>query len=234
LTVVKALGVRQAHVESCSARSEPDFEEKAMIDPQLFFEPGLALHGHKCPAMPLGLRAGAAAMNELGVERAQDKQLLAILELGDDHCSHCFADGVQMITGCTLGKGNITKLGYGKFGLTLVDRTTGRAVRVVPLAEAQNATRQTPFFTDYRLKGVPPSQVPDEVVDPLIQKVLNAPQETILAVGEEFRVDVEKSTETFDSFICENCGENVIETHSRVVGNRKVCIPCQGKLTPQI
>jgi formylmethanofuran dehydrogenase subunit E len=23
---------------------------------------GLALHGHKCPAMPLGLRAGEAAM----------------------------------------------------------------------------------------------------------------------------------------------------------------------------
>ena len=28
---------------------------------------GLALHGHKCPAMPLGLRAGLAAMEALGV-----------------------------------------------------------------------------------------------------------------------------------------------------------------------
>lgn len=205
-----------------------------MIDPKLFFEPGLALHGHKCPAMPLGLRAGAAAMNALGVERAHDKQLFAILELGDEHCSHCFADGVQMITGCTLGKGNIKKLGFGKFGLTLVDRTTGRAIRVVPRAEAQNAMKQTPFFTEYRLKNVPPSRVPDEVVDPLIQKVLNAPQETILMLGEEFRVEVEMSAETFASFVCENCGENVVETYSRVVDNRKVCIPCHARLTAEL
>jgi formylmethanofuran dehydrogenase subunit E len=201
-----------------------------MIDPKLFFEPGLMLHGHKCPAMPLGLRAGAAAMNTLGVERAKDKQLLAILELGDDHCAHCFADGVQMITGCTFGKGNIKKVGYGKFGLTLVDRATGRAVRVVPRADAQNASKQTPFFTEYRTKNVPASQVPDEVVDPLIQKVLNAPQEMILTVGEEFRVDAAKTAETFDTFVCERCGENVVEKYGRVVGAQKVCIPCQDKL----
>jgi formylmethanofuran dehydrogenase subunit E len=203
------------------------FQENDMIDPKLFFEPGLMLHGHKCPAMPLGLRAGAAAMNALGVERAKESQLLAILELGDAHCSHCFADGVQMITGCTFGKGNIKKLGYGKFGLTLVDRTTGRAVRVVPRAEAQNATKKTPFFTEYRLKGVPPSQVPDEVVDPLIEKVLNAPQEMLLVVGEEFRFDAPKSSETFESFVCERCGENVVEKYGRVVGSQKLCIPCQ-------
>jgi formylmethanofuran dehydrogenase subunit E len=205
--------------------------ENDMIDPKLFLEPGLILHGHKCPAMPLGLRAGAAAMNTLGVERAKDKQLLAILELGDDHCSHCFADGVQMITGCTFGKGNISKLGYGKFGLTLVDRATGRAVRVVPRAEAQNATRQTSFFTDYRLKNIPPSRVPDEVVDPLIEKVLSAPQETLLLVGEEFRIDAPKASETFAVFVCESCGENVVERYGRTHGNKKVCIPCKEKLT---
>ena len=42
-----------------------------MVDPREFFEAGLTLHGHKCPAMPLGLRAGAMAMNTLGVERSR-------------------------------------------------------------------------------------------------------------------------------------------------------------------
>ena len=92
-----------------------------MIEAREFLEAGLKLHGHKCPAMPLGLRAGAIAMNRLGVERSRDKQLLALVELGDEHCSHGYGDGVQMITGCTFGKGNIKQLGYGKFGLTLVD-----------------------------------------------------------------------------------------------------------------
>ena len=74
-----------------------------MTHPHVFLEPGLILHGHKCPAMPLGLRVGAAALNKLGVERAKDGQLMALVELGEDHCATCFADGVQMITGCTLG-----------------------------------------------------------------------------------------------------------------------------------
>lgn len=48
-----------------------------MMNAKEFLEAGQMLHGHKCPAMPLGLRAGAAAVNKLGVERAQDGQLQA-------------------------------------------------------------------------------------------------------------------------------------------------------------
>ncbi len=202
-----------------------------MIDPKEFLEAGQQLHGHKCPAMPLGLRAGAAAMNKLGVERSQDGQLLAILELGEGHCAHCFADGIQMITGCTFGKGNIQQLGYGKFGLTLVERATGRAVRVVPKAEAQAATKQTPFFKEYREKGIPASQVPPDVVAPLVEKVMNAPDEAILKVGEVFEHPLPRKSEAFASFVCERCGDMVVEKYGRVVGAQRVCIPCQEALT---
>ncbi len=200
-----------------------------MIEAREFLEAGQLLHGHKCPAMPLGLRAGAAAMNALAVPRAKDKDLLAIVELGDDHCAHCFADGVQMITGCTFGKGNIRKLPYGKFGLTLVDRATGRAVRVVPVARAQMLMKQTKFFQEYRTKGVPASRVPDEVVDPLIDQVMTAPQDQILTVGAEFRTEVEKRPETFATRICQDCGEMVVERYMRVVADKVVCIPCSEK-----
>ena len=201
-----------------------------MIDPKEFLAAGQQLHGHKCPAMPLGLRAGAAAMNKLGVERSQDGQLLALLELGEGHCAHCFADGIQMITGCTFGKGNIQQLGYGKFGLTLVDRATGRAVRVVPKAEAQAASKQTPFFKEYREKGIPASQVPPAVVAPLIDQVMKAPEEAILRVGEVFEHPLEKPSESFATFVCEHCGDMVVEKYGRVVGAQKVCIPCQQEL----
>jgi len=30
------------------------------------YKAGLLLHGHKCPAMPMGLRAGLAALEALG------------------------------------------------------------------------------------------------------------------------------------------------------------------------
>jgi formylmethanofuran dehydrogenase subunit E len=202
-----------------------------MIDPKAFLDAGLTLHGHKCPAMPQGLRAGAIAMNRLGVARSGDKTLLALVELGDHHCAHCFADGVQMITGCTFGKGNIRKLGYGKFGVTLVDTTTGRAVRVVPRAEAQLKTKQTPFFTEYRMKGVPPTQVPDGVVAPLIEMVLNGPEDQLFAVSDVFEYDVPpRPPEIFDAIVCDRCGDMVVETYARLVGDRKVCIPCQSDL----
>ncbi len=197
-----------------------------MIEPKEFLEAGQLLHGHMCPAMPLGLRAGAAAMNALAVARAKDKDLVAIVELGDDHCAHCFADGVQMITGCTFGKGNIRKVAYGKFGLTLVERGTGRAVRVVPRAQAQMAMKQTRFFQEYRMRGVPASKVPDEVVEPLIQQVMTAPQEELLVVGAEFRTEVDKKPETFATRVCQACGEMVVERYMRVAADKVVCIPC--------
>ncbi len=203
-----------------------------MIDPKEYLEAGQLLHGHKCPAMPLGLRAGAAAMNALGVERAKDGQLMALLDLGEGHCAHCFADGIQMITGCTFGKGNIQQLGYGKFGLTLVVRASGRAVRVVPRAEAQGATKQTPFFKEYREKGIPASQVPVDVVQPLIDQVMSAPEDKILVIGEEHQHELPKPSEAFASFVCERCGEMVVETYGRLHGDRKVCIPCQQALLP--
>ncbi len=198
-----------------------------MVDPKVFLDAGLELHGHKCPAMPMGLRSGAIAMNALGVGRSGAKTLLALVELGDDHCAHCFGDGVQMVTGCTFGKGNIRKLGYGKFGLTLVDKRTGRAVRVVPRGEAQMGMKQTPFFTEYRMKGIPPTDVPDEVVDPLIEKVLSGPEDEMFKVSEVFDHDVDVKEEDFTSFVCSHCGDMVVERYGRVVGDEKVCIPCQ-------
>lgn len=198
-----------------------------MIDPRTYLEAGLLLHGHKCPAMPMGLRVGAAALNALGAERARDGQLVALVEIGDHHCATCFADGVQMITGCTLGKGNIIKLHYGKWALTLIERKTGRAVRVSPRAAAMAANRQTDFFQKYRMKGVPASQVPAEVVDPLVERVMNAPAAQLYTVSAVFERRWEEPAHSFDSFVCERCGEMTVEPYGRLLGEQRVCIPCR-------
>ena len=197
-----------------------------MIDPKTYLEAGQTFHGHKCPAMPLGLRAGAAAMNRLGVTRSPDGQLVALVELGDDHCAHCFADGIQVITGCTYGKGNIRQLNYGKWGVTLVDRASGRAVRVVPKAEAMLANKRSEFFTQYREKGIPASQVPAEVVEPMIARVMNAPEEALLTVGTPCDHPLPKKVESFAGFVCERCGEMTVEGYGRPLGDAKVCLPC--------
>jgi len=200
-----------------------------MVDPKEWLEFGQKFHGHKCPAMPNGLRVAAAAMNKLGVERTGDSNLHAILELGDHHCAHCFADGVQVITGCTFGKENIESVPMGKWGLTLIDKKTNRAVRVTPKAESMMATKNTAFFKEYRMKGVPPTKVPVEVVQPLIDKVMNTPDEEMLSISDVFKFDWHEAKGTYEGFVCDECGEMVVEKYGRIKGDKKVCITCANK-----
>jgi len=120
----------------------------------------IAFHGHLCPGIVIGYCAAKLGMRELSAQRAGDEELISIVE--NDTCA---VDAIQVLTGCTFGKGNIRKLHYGKWGLTLIEKRTGRAVRVWPKAEVMAANKQTDFFQQYRIKGIPASEVPDDVVD---------------------------------------------------------------------
>ncbi|GAB4296071.1 MAG: FmdE family protein [Marinilabiliales bacterium] len=200
-----------------------------MINPKDWLEFGQKFHGHKCPAMPMGLRVGAAAMNALGVERAKDGQLIAFVDLGEDHCATCYADGLQVIMGTTFGKGNIKKTHKGKWAVTVVDKATGKAVRVTPKAEAMLANKKTSFFKDYREKGIPASKVPDEVVEPLVINVMNAPDDKLINISEVFDYDFKEQPHSFNSFVCEECGEMTVMEYGRVKEDKKVCIDCANK-----
>jgi len=199
------------------------------IKPLEWLEFGQKFHGHKCPAMPLGLRTGAAAMNALGVERAKDGQVVAFVDLGEDHCATCYADGLQVIMGTTFGKGNIKKTNKGKWSVTLVDRASGKAVRVTPKAEAMLQNKQSTFFKEYREKGIPASTVPNEVVDPLIAKVMSTPQDMLLNISNVFDFKLEPKKDSFNGFVCEECGEMTVEEYGRIKNGKHVCIDCACK-----
>lgn len=193
------------------------------------YKVGLALHGHKCPAMPLGLRAGLAAMEVLGVQHAPDGQLIALVEIDRNHCSTCFADGVQVATGCTFGKGNIRSLGYGKFALTLIDNKTGRSVRVVATQEAMRRSQESEFIK-YRKQGMPASQVDPALVDPLIDRVLAEKTEILFNVEPVKEMKLPPmAPHAFDTILCAECGEVTVERYARVKHGKIVCIPCSEK-----
>ncbi len=197
-------------------------------DMKALLELGLAFHGHKCPAMPMGLRVGQAAMEALGVSHAGNSELVALVELDEDHCATCFGDGIQVATGCTFGKGNIKKLHYGKWGVTLIDKKRGKAVRVAPLAAAMERNRQSEFMAR-RKAGVPPTQIPAEIVDPMVEMVMNAPAEKLMQVGPVVDYEWKDAPHTFDAAVCESCGEMVVERNLRVKSGKIVCIPCAAK-----
>jgi formylmethanofuran dehydrogenase subunit E len=90
------------------------------------FEKSVAFHGHLCPGLATGFRAARVLvlMERLGIRRADDEELVAIVET-----NACGADTIQVMTGCTFGRGNFIFKNYGKHAFTLAARKRGRAVR---------------------------------------------------------------------------------------------------------
>lgn len=199
-----------------------------MEELQELFEIGLKFHGHKCPAMPMGIRAGLAAMRTLGVKRAQDKELIVKSETGKGHAAGCFLDGIMVATGATYGKSNIEKLYYNKMAFTLIDTKTGKAVRVALKPDFFEKALNSPFVQK-RKAGVPPQDIEPEIRDPLVERVLNIPESEFLDIGEVHQVEIKKGKGIFDAKRCEKCGELTFVNKLRVGADGKLlCIPCSG------
>jgi len=199
-----------------------------MKDFQDLLETGIKFHGHRCPAMPMGLRAAMAAMKVLGVERAQDKELYIKAETGKGHAAGCFLDGLMTATGCTYGKSNIEKLYYNKMAFTLIDAQTGRAVRVsLKPGFFENALKSP--FVQKRKAGVPPQDIEPEITDPLVNRIKGLPESEFLDIGDVHSVDVKKGKGVFAAKSCENCGElTFVNKLRQTVDDKQVCIPCSG------
>ena len=75
-------------------------------------------HGHTCMAAKL-------AMQFLEERRALDEELLCITET-----DACCCDTIQVLTGCTFGKGNFICKDIGKMAFTFAIRTSGIGVRI--------------------------------------------------------------------------------------------------------
>lgn len=199
-----------------------------MVNARDYFETALVFHGHKCPAMPLGLRSGAAAMNALGVERSKDKELLLIAETGDDHAAGCFVDGLMTVTGCTYGKSNINKTFYGKMAFTLIDTRTHKAVRAQLKPDFFGNMLKSPFV-EQRKSGVLPQDIPSEITDPLVDRVLNLPEEQFISISPVFDYPIEKKKGVFETELCESCSERTFVHKLQNVNGKKLCIPCAEK-----
>ena len=182
-------------------------ENKKVEIPEWAFE----FHGHKCPAMPIGYRAGLTAMKQLGVEKASNKELYLFCENGPAHAAACFLDGVMAATGCTYGKGIAEKLNYGKNAIVLVD------------------LKLNSEFVILRKQKVEPKDIKPELVIPLIENVQQLDENVLFTVSEVFEKDVQLPKGTFDWHNCSICNEIVFDNQSKIIDGKRVCIPCSEK-----
>src|SRR5512134_883344 len=88
------------------------------------FDDVVDFHGHSCPGLALGFRVSIRAMKEFK-NLPEDEELVAIAE--NDSCA---VDAVQVMTGCTFGKGNLIFRNYGKQVYTFLKRSTGKSLRI--------------------------------------------------------------------------------------------------------
>ncbi len=186
----------------------------------------LNIHGHFCGGMPMGYLAGLAGLKALGVTRELSMDKEVIVYVGDHHAGGCFADGVQFATGCTFGKGIMKKEPMGKWAYLLIDKKAKRAVKVTVKPEIMQAAFDAPFIKEYRIKGIPPAQVDQEVAKKAFLGLFGKPLEEIVRVEGPFDYQPENAKSSFNLAFCEKCSDAVAENYLRVEDGKKVCLEC--------
>ncbi|HYA26916.1 MAG TPA: FmdE family protein [Thermodesulfovibrionales bacterium] len=188
------------------------------------FDEVVAFHGHSCPGLALGYRVALAALKEIGMEKSsQDEELVAVVE--NDSCA---VDAIQVVTGCTFGKGNLIYKDYGKQGYTFLKRPSGTALRIsIDFLFAEESGEEKEMWLRY-VRGDRSQEVLKAVHDRKAKKtmaILEASESMLMKIT-RVNVPLPPEARIYQSIICEICGEKAAEPRARIKSGKIVCIPC--------
>jgi formylmethanofuran dehydrogenase subunit E len=195
------------------------------------FKDVVDFHGHTCPGLALGYRVALFALDRIG-DRAVDEELVAIVENNS-----CAVDAVQVITGCTFGKGNLIFRDHGKQVYTFLRRyppeiggKTTDAIRISIKWKPREETEREKSMWNRYIKG----DRADEVMRAVhkrktkkIKTILNAKEMELFVVTKE-KMKIPREAQILQSVTCALCYEKVMESKARVKAGNIVCIPCSG------
>ncbi len=187
------------------------------------FKKCVDFHGHICPGVTIGFQAAWVLMDRLGVQKAPDEELVAIVE--NDSCS---ADAIQVMTGCTFGKGNFIFKNYGKQAFSLIDRKREKAVRVCLLPRAlEGDPERLSLFEKVRTEKASPEEKDryQQLQQGKIRNILDATAESLFKI-EEISPEIPPKAMIMESGICDFCGESTKIDLLRKINDKKACIPC--------
>jgi len=187
------------------------------------------VHGHFCPYVALGVRAGLVALKALGIEQNLGmEEVVAIVET-----NNCFSDGIQVVTGCTFANNALIYRDLGKTAVT-VARRDGTALRVALRADyGQSFDSRYPEAAALFQKIIAERQEPTPEEQEQLMRLwaetsarqLEVPEEELFTV-QPLQIELPSYAPIFASITCAVCGESVMETRARVRGGKQVCIPC--------
>ncbi|MBE6022581.1 MAG: formylmethanofuran dehydrogenase [Cellulosilyticum sp.] len=168
-----------------------------MENKEILWEKCAAFHGHICGGLTIGYKAALYAIELLELKFSDDEQIVCISE--NDACG---VDAIQVMLGCSVGKGNLLFHMRGKQAFSFYNRKTGKSVRLVLKSLPQPMTREESCVY-YQ------ANEPSDLFDV---------KETTIKLPERARL--------FDSYICEGCGEKTGTNWIRLVGDKKLCLDC--------
>lgn len=163
-----------------------------------YWEECVKFHGHECPGLTIGYKAALYAKELIGSEFSEDEEIVCISE--NDACG---VDAIQVILGCTAGKGNLLFHIVGKSAYSFFNRKNGKSVRLVMksgLTEGMDRDEIMDYFGS--LNG-------NEMFDV---------KEPKIALPEGARI--------FNSYPCEKCGEITGEKWIHLDNGQKLCPDC--------
>lgn len=165
------------------------------MDQQLW-EKCVEFHGHVCPAVTMGYKACEAVQEKMGPDFFQG-ELVVVTE--NDACG---TDAVQVITGCTFGKGNLVYRDTDKMAWSFFNKTSGESMRVIlkPLEEIKDRSEFQQF-------------------------IANAPGDVLFNFSKPSFALLQKPRR-LPSAVCEACGETAGQHRMRVQNGEKVCLDC--------
>ena len=97
-------------------------------------------HGHECGGLTIGYKASLYAAQLLELTFSTDEQVVCISE--NDACG---VDAVQVMLGCSIGKGNLLFHMRGKQAFTFFNRKSGKSVRLVLKPKPEGMTKEESF-----------------------------------------------------------------------------------------
>jgi formylmethanofuran dehydrogenase subunit E len=171
-------------------------------------------HSHLCPRQVLGVRMGLAGLTALGLTAPVNRQTALLIAETDG----CFADGVEIATGATIGHRTLRINDLGKIALTVADTNTGRTLRISPALDLrQRALAYAPDEHRHYFAQLLAYQVMPETEMFRCQEVSLSPGLRALISKPNVRV------------LCDACGEEIINERQVYRDGRTKCRACAGE-----
>ena len=184
-------------------------------------------HGHICPGLAIGYRAAKAGLERLDESRAVDEEIVAIVEN-----NACGVDAVQVLTGCTFGKGNFIYKDHGKQVFTFLGRKSGKGVRVAKKADVSKRNEKHQELFGKVREGTATDDERKTFWDLQHQRsreVLDKSTEELFSIR---AVDIALPAKAIiePSIVCEECGEPAMASKLTEKNDRKICGDCLADL----